>query len=218
MFRGLGVRKSSTILDVGSGAGRRLHVLAAAGFRRLQGVDAYIDESRTYSNGVSVRKVDLSDVRESFDVVMFNHSFEHMDDPRGVLRHAMAAMNPKGWLLIRIPVADSWAFRHYGEHWAQLDAPRHLVVHTVAGMRELAREVGLRLKKVEYDSGAFGLWASERYLRGIPLVAEADYPTAADERQLAAAATRLNRARDGDQALFVLHRQGSSRRSAGAMG
>jgi hypothetical protein len=121
-----------------------------------------------------------------------------------VLQAARAVTRSGGWILIRVPVADSWAFRHFAENWAQLDAPRHLLAATVAGMRELARAASLDLTEVRYDSTAFGLWASERYLRGIPLNAEAEFPTAADKQRLEAEAHRLNTAGHGDQALFAL--------------
>ena len=203
-LHGLGITKRSSVLDVGCGSGRFLHQLAAAGFRRVEGIDRYVATSRTFGNGVRIRRAGLSDVGGHFDVVMFNHSFEHMSDPLAVLQAARAVAKPGGWILIRVPVADSWAFRHFGGDWAQLDAPRHLLVPTVAGMRELSRASSLDLAKVRHDSTAFGLWASERYRRGIPLNAEADFPTAADKQRLEAEAHRLNAAGHGDQALFAL--------------
>jgi hypothetical protein len=51
----------------------------------------------------------------------------------------------------------------------ELDAPRHLHVHTEASMRFLARQSGLDLVAVRHEAWAAELWASEQYRRGIPL-------------------------------------------------
>lgn len=207
-FRGLGIRRSSSILDVGAGTGAVLHRLAEVDFFHLTGVDPFIEHSTISSDGVTLIKGTLSEVSGLFDIVMFNHSFEHMAEPRQVLSQAMERMAPNASLLIRIPVADSWAFDTYQEDWAQLDAPRHQYLFTTGSLRALAEEMGLQVIDVFRDSHAFGLYGSEQYRRNIPLTVKTVF-TQADITRFGRRARQLNRQGTGDQATFVMKRSSS---------
>src|SRR5436190_16116817 len=87
-FEGTGVTTRSRVLDVGSGGGRRLVDMAGEGFKHLEGVDPFIDADIDLPNGVRIHKGWIDDVAGSFDVIMFNHSLEHFDDPIDALRAA----------------------------------------------------------------------------------------------------------------------------------
>ena len=201
---GLGLTLHSKLLDVGCGDGHLLHTLAAAGFVRLEGVDPFIAGSHEYRNGVRIHKGHLNDVSDRYDLVMFNHSLEHVPDPAAALSAARHLLRPNGKVVTRIPIADSWAFRNYREHWLQIDAPRHIVIPTTMGIGELSRRAGLHVRHQWWDSGGGALWASERYRRDIPLHADADYPSDDVRERCNRQARRLNHRRDGDQAIFVL--------------
>jgi len=56
---------------------------------------------------------------------MMHHAFEHMDDPKAMLKLCFDKLNPGGRLLIRTPVTDSEVWKEKRELWVQLDAPRH---------------------------------------------------------------------------------------------
>ena len=92
----------------------------------------------------------------------------------------------------------------YGADWVQLDAPRHLVLYSLAGLRRLAEAEGFDVELVVFDSTGFQVWGSELVRRGIP---HNRGPVGFDRSQLAAwdnKADQLNRALDGDQAVIVL--------------
>ena len=140
-----------------------------------------------------------------FDWVMMHHSFEHVADPRALLASVREMLTSDGRVLIRMPVAGSWAWRNYRADWVQLDAPRHLAIYTADGFRRIAGECGFVLEDIFCDSWAFQFWGSELVQSG-----EAHAGGPGDrftQQQMAAWATeaaRLNRALDGDQAGFVL--------------
>ena len=205
-FRRVGVGRSARILDVGCGKGHLLVELHEAGFRHLLGVDPYVAADVVHPNGVRVLKREMREVEGAFDFVMLNHVFEHLADPAGALRDAGRLLAPGGTLLIRIPVADSWAWRTYGADWAQLDAPRHFFLHTRASMDRVAAEAGLRLADVVHDERGWTELASEAYAADVALV---DQPTPSDPVRQAAADARAaerNRRGEGDQACFYLRR------------
>ena len=210
-FAGLGVRTSSRILDVGSGDGYLLRRLALSGFTRLAGIDPYL--SAEYSDEVlTLRRAELAEVDGPYDVIMFHHALEHLADPVATLREARERLAPGGAVVARVPLADSWAARHYGPDWVQLDAPRHLSVPTEAGLRMGAEAAGLRVTRAGRDSDAIQFWGSEQYRLGIPLndlrsVMRGERAGPFSEREMRdwrRRARALNRSGEGDSGCFVL--------------
>jgi SAM-dependent methyltransferase len=206
-----GLTARSRILDVGCGAGELIRVLQSAGIRRLLGIDLYPAGQPTLREPL-IQNRTIDEVSGQWDLVMFHHSFEHMADQKGTLEAVVRLLAPGGVCLIRVPIASSHAWEHYGVDWVQLDAPRHFFLHTEDSLRRLAADVGLEIAKVVHDSSAFQFIGSELYRRGIPLSSTAP----ADVQARAAAFTRDElaefgrRARDlnakgrGDQAAFYL--------------
>lgn len=160
----------SSILDVGCGTGQLLHDLASFGFSNLTGVDPFIERDIN-DNGIRIWKKPLDALDQQFDFIMLHHSFEHMPEPLATLRQLRRLLKDKGHLLIRIPLAGSYAWRKYGTNWAQLDAPRHLHLHTLKSMKQLADRAGFKVDEVNFDAEGFALTASEQYLKNIPLMA-----------------------------------------------
>ncbi len=211
-FKGKGLTLKSAILDVGTGAGDLLLALRACGFVNLSGVDAFIDADIEYSNGLVIRKGTLEDLKEKYDLVMLHHAFEHMPDPNVAFSAISHLVNDGGHVVLRTPVADSYAWEHYGVDWVALDAPRHLVIPTQASMRALAAAHGFEITRTVWDSEASQFWASEQYRRGIPLRDKSSYLVRGDSSLFssaelagfAEAAARLNREGRGDTCAFHL--------------
>jgi SAM-dependent methyltransferase len=209
----LGLGPNSAVLDVGSGAGGALLSLSHFGFRDLTGLDPFIESSIDYPEGVRVLKTELSDLDRQFDLVMANHSLEHVPDPRQVLREIRLLLMPGRYAVVRIPVVAR-AWREYGVDWVQLDPPRHLFLFTARTFEKLAGEEGFSVDEVAYDSTTFQFWGSEQYMRDIPLSDERSYfvnPARSifTDKQIAdyaARAAELNARGEGDQAIFYLRK------------
>ncbi|HZF19017.1 MAG TPA: class I SAM-dependent methyltransferase [Burkholderiales bacterium] len=204
----------SRILDVGSGAGRLLVNMSNWGFRRLTGVEPHIEADIAYPGGVRVLKRPIEDVEGVFDFIMFHHSFEHIAEPLSALRGACRLLTPGGRALIRIPVADGEVWQTYGADWVQLDAPRHLFLHTRNSIQILTDQAGLELDDVVFDSTGFQFWGSELYRRDIPLLDGGTGKalrlelvfSGKDLREFEAKARELNEHGRGDQACFFLRK------------
>jgi SAM-dependent methyltransferase len=196
---GEGIRANSRIADVGSGEGKLLRSLARDGFTDVWGFDPFI-KGDLDEGPIHLRQASLDGM---FDLIMFNHSLEHTADPLQELDTAFSHLNPAGRVLIRVPIAGSWADRTYGPHWVSLDAPRHLSIPSESGMRKLIERARAELCFMHYESYPFQFSGSERYRRGLPL----DAPLPVDD-QLSAEWVRrteeLDAAGDGDSAGFVL--------------
>ena len=209
-----GVNVQSRILDVGCGAGHLLHSLKECGFENTLGIDPFNAKKIEYSNGLTIEQKSIHEITEGgWDLIMMNHSFEHVIDQHETLTQIKKLLSPNGVCMIRIPTVSSWAWDHYGVDWVQLDAPRHLFLHSQESMQFLADKIGLDLKETVYDSFAFQYWGSEQYLKDIPLNDERSYAVNPDKsifsdhqiQNYAIRSKALNAEQQGDQAAFYLH-------------
>lgn len=213
-LRPVGLRPSSRILDVGCGAGHLLYSLRETGFRHLLGIDPFNRENIHYPNGLTIEKRDIFSETGQWDLIMFHHSFEHLVEQHKTLQQAYTLLAPGGTVLLRVPTVSSYAWQHYGVNWSQLDAPRHLFLHSVDSIQKLAEQNGFSVAQIAYDSNAFQFWGSEQYEQDIPLRSErswADNPanspfTARQIRQFEHRARELNAVNKGDQAAFYLRK------------
>ena len=146
-FKYIKINKKSKILDVGCGKGSIIYYLNDVGYKKTIGIDTFLDENKIrYLNGATIYKKKLEDLNEKFDLIFLSHSFEHMEKPLEVLKKLSKLLNKNGCLIINIPIADSYAYKKYKEHWFQLDAPRHLFIHTKKSMEILTKKVNLKIQ------------------------------------------------------------------------
>lgn len=210
------VAKTARILDVGCGSGHLIKDLSDLGFRNVEGVDPYLETDVTWPNGPTVHKKQLAEMPDEYDLIMLHHSFEHMDAPQQVMHDLARRLRPGGRVLLRIPVAGSFAWKHYGVNWVNLDAPRHFFLHTEHSVRILATSVGLEIETVLYEGTEYQFWYSEQYARDIPMH-DPRFRSATSLKLLAARmlnpayrrkSEELNRTKQGDQGCFTLVRSG----------
>jgi len=96
----------------------------------------------------------------------------------------------------------------------QLDAPRHLFLHTLKSMEILAAGSGFKVRDVVFDSTDFQFWASEQYQRDIPLKDKRSYAldpanslfSPSEILRFKETARELNRNGEGDSACFYLYK------------
>jgi len=154
------------ILDVGCGNGGFLNALRDVGFRRLHGVDPFLPDSQPPS-GITLHRCKLEDLDEtSFDLILLTHSLEHMSDQVGVLKAVRKRLHPGGICQIETPVASSDVWRQYRTDWVELDAPRHLFLHTPQSLEIAANAAGLEICATEPAGTPFEFQGSEIYRRG----------------------------------------------------
>jgi SAM-dependent methyltransferase len=197
------------ILDVGAGTGGLVFRMADAGMRNVSGIEPNLPSEMLTHGDATVWRRYLSEVEESYDLIMFHHSFEHLPNPLEELACARTLINGSGCVLIRLPVMGTFAWRKYGTSWVQLDAPRHVTLQTEESLGLLADRAGFAVTDSVYDSTEFQFWGSDLYERDIPLSTRSvrDHRASLrrkDLRAMRALAAQLNAARDGDQAAFYL--------------
>ena len=209
-----GVRQNDSILEIGCGSGTLLSSLRSEGFKKLIGADPFIARDICYGDGVRILKAAISEIAGSYDFIVLEHAFEHIPAPQSTLLNLLALLKPTGTLIISIPLV-AYAWHHYGVNWVQLDAPRHLYLHSETSFRILAKDL---IVDVVYDSGAVQFWGSEQYKQDIPLISHKSYRVHPDESlfspqeiaKFEKRAIELNAKKLGDQATFFLRKNDRS--------
>jgi len=169
------LNSNTKILDVGCGSGQLLKSLGDIGFRRLHGVDPFIKEDIEYDSGIKILKKYIHELDGEFDIILFNHSFEHIPNPNETLQTVSKLLSKNGICIMRIPTVSSFAWKQYNVNWVQLDAPRHFFLYSLDSIKLLAEKSGLVLNDFFYDSTFFQFYGSEQYSRGIPLNSSKSY-------------------------------------------
>ena len=200
---------NSRILEVGCGRGDLLSTLRNLGFKNVLGVDPY---ANCGVEGVEILRSTIYEISnsETFDLIILNHSFEHIWDQLETLIKVSKILSESGTCVIRIPVKTEYIWNRYGVSWVQIDAPRHFFLHTLKSMRILSEKAGMLTKNAVFDSSEFQFWGSEQYKNNVPLRAWGSYWVNPEKSMFSLhqiseyrkLAEKLNKIEQGDQAEF----------------
>ncbi len=206
----LHLTKTTRILDVGCGSGAFLYPLYELGMTNVRGTDPFAGPI-VYANGYIIEKKFVEEMNGQWDIILFNHSFEHIPNPLESLRAVARLLAPGGVCMIRIPTVSSFAWQHYRENWFQLDAPRHLFLHSIKSMTLLGEQAGLPLSDVIYDSDRAQFIISDKYKKDVAMNEPLPEPQSFLGRKwrrwaYQRHAKTLNREKQGDQAAFYFRK------------
>jgi hypothetical protein len=166
---------NDSLLDVGCGEHSWWLLQARKfGFTNLVGADPFIKKDK-HEAGINYYRKSITELEGQFRYITFHHSLEHIPDQLAQLSAARRLLATGGVCLVRIPLVSSFVWEKYGADWVELDAPRHLYLHSGESIKLLAEKAGLVLFDTIYDSGEFEFAASEQYRAGIPLFDERSY-------------------------------------------
>lgn len=152
-FMGKGIRQ----LEVGSGSGELLYNAEKMGFD-CYGVEIsgeMVEYARKTFGLERVKNADLLSAsfdNEFFDNIIFNHVFEHIDNPVATFMEVKRILKKEGVLVIQVPNIDSYQFRAFGKKWVQLSVPQHLCHFTPETIRLALETVGFNVFKILHYS------------------------------------------------------------------
>lgn len=90
----------------------------------------------------------LQDARyqdDFFDIVIMNHSFEHMPNPSETMREIFRILKHGGKVIVRVPNFGSTAARIFRQYWAHLDVPRHIFHFTEKTLGAIMVAAGFKI-------------------------------------------------------------------------
>jgi SAM-dependent methyltransferase len=153
-------------LEVGCGAGELLAHFKTLGWETY-GIDPSAAATAAAAcRGAKVHTGTLADQpwAGTFDLIIFQHSLEHIPNPVGAVRAASELLAPGGRLIVDVPNWMSWQRRLFGNRWFVLDLPRHLQHFSPRALARLAERVGLEPRSVGTNSNAIATAYSVHYL------------------------------------------------------
>ncbi len=129
-------------LDFGCGGGYILNALTCRSKIGVEVNEAAMDECRL--KGIPVTD-DISTIPdESIDVVISNHSLEHVHNPFISLTGIFRILRPNGRLVAFTPIDDWRSSRSYNES----DVHHHLYTWTPQNFGNLLTDVGFKLERI----------------------------------------------------------------------
>jgi SAM-dependent methyltransferase len=213
VLKNIELKKDSKILDVGCGTGALLYYLNELGFNDLTGIDPYLADE-IISEDLKICKISIQEIpnHKKFDLIIFNHSFEHLQYPQETILKLSKILSDNGLCIIRMPVKNDYIWNLYGVNWVQIDTPRHFYIHTRKSFQILLDNSGLEIDEVVYDSSEFQFYASEQIKKGIPLFSKRSHLlnpyrsifTRNEIQEYRNKAHKLNNEKSGDQAIFFI--------------
>ncbi len=138
------IKKNSKILDAGCGAGYFVDELTDLGFSNIIGIDKYLIRQQT-TNSSKLFNQELYETKGHFDYIIFNHSFEHLENPIQIAEKCDQLLNQGGTLIIRVPNILSFQFKHLQEAWPGIHAPFHYLLPSIEGIKAIFEKTSLKL-------------------------------------------------------------------------
>lgn len=90
-----------------------------------------------------------------FDLVIMNHTLEHMDNPAKVLTSLHGLLKSNGSILVDVPNAGGFGARILGEYWPYRLPDEHKSQFTRASLTAIFRTSGFKVIHFESRSGLF---------------------------------------------------------------
>lgn len=156
--------RSGRVLDIGCGSGKFLFRMQMAGWETA-GVElsARAAEIGNRAHQLNIQSGTVHSAELSaghFDYIRFNHSFEHLLDPRETLQRIRPLLAKDGMLFIGVPNVDSLAARWFGKHWWNLGPPVHPFNYCRKTLTRLLTEQGYEVVRYRTNSTFAGLLGS----------------------------------------------------------
>jgi len=175
----------------------------------LCGCDPFIEADIHYEPCIDIKKKSIHEMQGTYDVIRLSDSFEHVTDPLETLLSIERLLADDGLCLISMPVFPNAAFEICGVNWFELDAPRHLYIHSVNSMEYLCEKANLQIVSVNYNASKLQFTSSLLYQRGIPCVEHTDEViennfTPEEIQKFSEYTDILNSKGYGDHAVFAL--------------
>ncbi|NQV89886.1 class I SAM-dependent methyltransferase [Candidatus Uhrbacteria bacterium] len=155
------------ILDVGCGAGSFLFLLKSLGWKTsgLEPSTAMVKNGYKFDLHIK-QGINIADHWEqpTFDAVVLNQVFEHLEDPDTTLKEIYNATKENGILVMNFPNIQSVAAQLFRSYWFNLDAPRHNLFPSKKTLTNLLKQTGWEPHLIYTASSTKGWTGSIEYI------------------------------------------------------
>lgn len=152
--------KTGKVLEIGCSTGLMLSLFKIKGFE-AKGVELSKKAAeKAIEKGIDVKIAFFEKINfnEKFDLVVLNHTLEHMENPVEVLKKIKSILKPKGYVMIDLPNFDSPLAKILKSRWPLLLPDEHLWHFTPRAFNVLFKKMDFKILSINKASG---LWDFE---------------------------------------------------------
>lgn len=145
------------VLDIGTSTGNLLSIFKKRGWEAW-GIEPSKSSAIAKRRGIKVLRVIFESAKvpnSYFDVVILNHTLEHMEDPIKVLRKAYKCLKPGGIIFIDVPNFGGISSRILKTRWSFLLPEEHNFHFTSRSLRKIIESIGFDFLQSRSRSGLF---------------------------------------------------------------
>lgn len=149
--------KKGKMLEIGSATGVMLKLFKKMGWDAL-GVEPSGSIQEAKKKGLRVLNVKFENAKlpkDYFDLVVLNHTLEHIDNPKLVLKKINTLLKEEGIVFIDVPNFGSLLSKLLGKKWPYLLPKEHKHQFTKENLSKLLRDNGFKVVCWESRSGIF---------------------------------------------------------------
>lgn len=189
LTRGVKIRATDTVIDVGCGDGAHIHFCANQGAEvifidrdaaRLATTEAKVRASPAHAYRAILSSCDPIDLEDAVgDVVICTEVLEHVENPEGFVAELARVARPGAQLVITVPDYRSEALIGATAPPAYFQAPNHVRVFAPGQLRELLLGAGLEIESEQWMGAFWGVFLALSWLTasdGSPLPIDNAHP------------------------------------------
>jgi 2-polyprenyl-3-methyl-5-hydroxy-6-metoxy-1,4-benzoquinol methylase len=161
-------KNGKSILDIGCGTGEFLAMAKKENWYTFG-----VEPNQTAREKTALKNIIVTASLEKigpqkFNVISLWHVLEHLPDLQNQIKKIAAFLKDEGTLIIAVPNFKSYDAKHYKEHWAAYDTPRHLWHFSQNSISRIFKEHKFKVIEtlpMKFDSYYVSL-LSEKYKEG----------------------------------------------------
>ncbi len=145
------------VLDIGASTGTMLDIFKETGWQTF-GVEPSASAKYAVKKGHKITNDFFENAefpREYFDLVIMNHTLEHVKDAAVVLNKIFKILKKNGIVLIDVPNAGGLGSRLMGPRWPYRLPLEHTYQFTKASLSKLIKDAGFKIVNFQSRSGLF---------------------------------------------------------------
>lgn len=145
------------VLDIGASAGTMLAIFKKIGWE-VWGIEPSVSADIARKKGIKILKKTFEKAKlpkEYFDVVILNHTLEHMKNPASVLKKVEKVLKTGGIVFVDVPNFGGLSARIMGERWPFILPEEHVFHFTPETLKKVLQKSGFKIKCWKTQSGLF---------------------------------------------------------------
>lgn len=150
-------KKSGKALEIGCSTGLMLSLLAQNDWEVL-GVEiskGAVGVAKKRGLEIIEKKFEDAKLNKRFDLIIFNHTLEHLGNPKETLEKAYRLLSKDGLLYIDLPNFGGLSAKIQKGNWSLLLPDEHLWHFTIGSLEILLKNLGFKIIFVDCSSGVW---------------------------------------------------------------